>query len=293
MKGDPAQRSARGKTASKRRAPFAPSPARPRGRSREPSSPLAEDRDRLLLATIIARVADSTWTGPFSRRHPHLLVEVLGRSGVGRREIVADHWISGLPPGLWAREIASFPDVFQVDSLAAVGDGSLYRVRFRAPPVVDLYRRLELPLPFPIQIRAGVVRWEVVSRRVEFEAILRFARELDPRARVAWTRTPPLQAHLPLLSARQRALLHQAMELGYFAVPRRISLPELARESGRSKATVSEALALIEKKLLESAVREPILSRHRFELASGQTGAPRPASNERPLPRRGLTSASR
>ncbi len=221
---------------------------------------MGRSEDRLLLATLTGRIPDSIWTGPFSRRHPQLVIEVLGRGEAGRGAIVADHWISGLPPGIWAREIASYRDVFQVESLTGVGDGCLYRVRFRTPPVVDLYRRLELPLPFPIRIRAGTIQWEVVARRPGFEALLRLAREHDPTTRVAWTRTPTLRAHLPILSPRQEAVLRGAIEAGYFAVPRRVSLIELARRTGRSKAALSEALAQIERKLLESAVRGPLLS---------------------------------
>jgi len=41
--------------------------------------------------------------------------------------------------------------------------------------------------------------------------------------------------------------------------PRRITLMELAQECHRSKAAVSQALALVEKKLLESVVRGPLL----------------------------------
>jgi len=224
-----------------------------------PARPSVRPEARLLLATMTVRVPETTWTGPFSRRHPEIVLEVLGRSETGRHVIVADHWISGRPAGVWAREIASYPDVLKVESLAEVGDGSLYRIKFRAPAVVELYRQLEMPLPFPIHVQGGYVRWEVVARKADFEALLRFARGLDPEARVAWTRTPPLRTHLPLLSPSQRVLLDRAIKSGYFAVPRRVSLTQLARDSNRSKAAVSQALALIEKKLLESAVRGPIL----------------------------------
>jgi predicted DNA binding protein len=45
------------------------------------------------------------------------------------------------------------------------------------------------------------------------------------------------------------------MAAGYFAVPRGITLTDLARQIGRSKSAVSEAIAIIERKLLETAVR--------------------------------------
>lgn len=239
-----------------------PSTSNPRG-----PSPVAglerpsQKEQRLLLGTVTARVPDATWMGPFSRRHPRVGIDILGRSEAGRDLMVADHWIGGLPAGVWAREIASFPDVRKVESLAEVGDGSLYRVKFRTPPVVELYRRLAMPLPFPIHIQGGNIYWEVVARPAEFEQVLRFARTVDPKARLRWTRTPRLRTHLPLLTPSQRSLLGRAIALGYFAVPRRISLVELARRSNRSKAAVSQALALIEKRLLESMIREPILNR--------------------------------
>jgi len=212
--------------------------------------------ERLLLATVTVRIPDATWSGPFSRRHPREQVEILGFSAAGRGFLVADHWISGRPGGVWAREISSFPDVSSVESLAEVGAGSLYRVRFRVPPIVDLYRRLEIPIPFPVRIKAGYVRWEIVARGTVFAQVLAFAQEVDSGLRVRWTRTPPLRSHLPLLTPSQRALLDRAIAAGYYAVPRRINLGALARESNRSKAAVSQALALIEEKLLENALRE-------------------------------------
>jgi hypothetical protein len=218
----------------------------------------SREENRLLLATVTLRIPDQTWTGPFSRRHPREQLEILGRSESGRGSMVADHWISGRPAGVWAREIASFSDVLAVESLAEVGDGSLYRVQFRTPPIVDLYRRLEVPIPFPVRIRAGHVQWEVVARAPDFAEILAFGRRVDPHLRIRWTRTPPLRSHLPLLTPKQRELLHRAIAAGYFAVPRRIRLGDLARELNRGKATVSESLARIEQKLLESALRNTL-----------------------------------
>lgn len=46
---------------------------------------------------------------------------------------------------------------------------------------------------------------------------------------------------------------------GCFAVPRKITLTELAQLVDRSKSSVSEAIALIEQKVLESAPRHSSL----------------------------------
>jgi len=193
----------------------------------------------------------------FSRAHTAARMEVLNRSEINADVGVSDYWISRGPPGTWTREIQSYRDVLKVDALAEVGGGSLYRVTDRNPPVVYLYRRLGLPLQFPMRIQAGYIRWEIVSRQEAFEVLLAYARTVDPTVRVISIRNRPLRSHLPLLTAPQQELLTRAMAEGYFAVPRDITLTELAKRVNRSKSSVSEAIATIEKKLLESVLGPP------------------------------------
>jgi hypothetical protein len=232
-----------------------------RGRTPEGrASPEEPDTERLVIATLNIRMATGTWTMKFTQAHPEVRAEVLNRSDIDKDVAVSDYWISGGPPGVWSREIQSYPDVVKVDALAEVGEGSIYRVTDRNPPVVYLYRRLGVPLQFPMRMQAGFIRWEVVSRRTEFEQILRYARVVDPQVQVLSIRNGPLRSHLPILTGAQQALLTRAMAEGYFAVPRGITLTELAKRVNRSKSSVSEAIATIEKKLLESALGPPALS---------------------------------
>jgi len=195
------------------------------------------------------------WTGPFSSLHPSIRLEVLNRTEVGPGVSVSDYWISGSPPGVWAREIAAYPDVVKVDSLAEVGDGCLYRITYKNPPVIGLYQRLQLPIQFPLRPQAGFIRWEVVARRSEFDLIMKHARAVDPNFSIVSIRRRPLRSHLPMLTEAQEHLLNQAMAAGYFAVPRGITLTALARKLNRSKSGISESIALIEKKLFETVLQ--------------------------------------
>lgn len=209
---------------------------------------------RILVATLHIRIPRVIWTGPFSTRHPELRLEVLNRTDVTADTSVSDYWIGGGAPGEWATEIASFPDVVHVDPLAEVGSGCLYRIQYRNPPVIYLYRQLHLPLQFPLRIQAGILTWEVVSRHAEFQKVLTHARRADASVQVASVRRGPLRSHLPMLTGSQQELLTRAMAAGYFAVPRGITLTELSRKLNRSKSAVSEGIAVIEKKLVESAL---------------------------------------
>jgi predicted DNA binding protein len=99
-----------------------------------------------------------------------------------------------------------------------------------------------------------------VARRSEAQAILAHFRKADSGFQVVSIRGQPLRSHLPLLTTTQNQLLAQAMAAGYFAVPRGITLTGLASKLGRSKSTLSEMMAQIEKKLLESALNSTSLS---------------------------------
>ncbi|MGB6499878.1 MAG: helix-turn-helix domain-containing protein [Thermoplasmata archaeon] len=214
--------------------------------------------DRLFIATLRLRIPKNIWTGPFSTAHPTVRLEALNRAEVGSNSSVSDYWIGGGPPGGWAREIEEYRDVLRVESLAEVGDGCLYRITYRNPPIIALYRRLRLPVQFPLRIQAGFLAWEVVARRTEFDEVLRYARGASPGMSIVSIRRRPLRSHLPILTETQQQLLSNAMAAGYFAVPRGITLTDLAKRLGRSKSSISESIALIEQKLLETAMRSTV-----------------------------------
>ncbi len=211
--------------------------------------------DRIFLASLRIQIPKTLWTGAFSSAHPHIRIEVLNRGEVTPAVSVSDYWISGSPPGVWAAEISRYADVVQVESLAEVGDGCLYRITYRNPPIVYLYRKLRLPLQFPYRMQAGYIEWEVVARRSQFDEVIEHARRVDPHFSIISIRRRPLRSHLPMLTDAQQELLNQAMAAGYFAVPRGITLTALARKLNRSKSGISESIALIEKKLFETALR--------------------------------------
>jgi predicted DNA binding protein len=217
--------------------------------------------DRLHLATLKVRIPNTLWTGAFSRAHPSRSVEVLNRADVSKDISVSDYWIAGQPPGVWASEIARYPDVLKVDSLAEVGEGCLYRITYRNPPVIYLYRELGIPIQFPLRVQNGSIRWEVVARHSELQAVIRHAEKVDPEFQIVSIRRGSLRSHLPVLTDAQHRLLTQAMAAGYFAVPRGITLTNLARRLDRSKSAVSEGIAVIEQKLLESALSSSSFSR--------------------------------
>lgn len=200
------------------------------------------------------RVPRRFWAGELSARHPGVRIEILNRSEITPEVSVSDCWISGHPPGVWARELSSCHDVMRVEGLSEMGGGSLYRVTFRNPPIVYFYRERGTPLQFPVWIQSGFGGLESVLPRSELEAYRAFARSVDAQAHIESLRRGPLMSHLPALTPTQRDLLLKALDQGYFEVPRKVTLTELARRFRRSPSSLSRTIAVIERKLLESAL---------------------------------------
>ncbi len=217
-------------------------------RAREAS----QEETAIFVASCRFRIPETNWVGPFTRRHPELRFEYLSISEIDADTSVSDCWISGRVPGAWTRELSQIDQIVRVEALAQVGGGCIYRITFRNPPIVYLYRGLGVPLPLPIWAQAGYVRWEIVARLPEYRRIMEFGRMVDPNFRVVAIRRGPILGHLPSLSPGQHKVLATAMAAGYFDVPRRITLGELAHRLRRSRSVLSETIATIEEKLLES-----------------------------------------
>jgi predicted DNA binding protein len=212
------------------------------------------EAQRLVVVTLRIRMAQDHWIGRFSNAHPELRIEAQTWTGLDARTSVLDYWIAGQPPGVWSREIESYPDVHGVEVLAEVADGCVYRVVQRSNPIVRLYRQLRMPLRFPLSIFGGVITWEVVSRKESFDRLLAFFRARKLQITIVSIRRGLVTGRLPVLTDSQRRLLDEAMSSGYFAVPRKVTLTQLAKRLGRNKSAVSESLALIEQKLLQNSL---------------------------------------
>lgn len=152
----------------------------------------------------------------------------------------------------WGEELRRLPSVKDVELLDASGNLELYRVLTRERTFVPLVKRLKLVRHFPIPIQNGVASWSVVGPEPKVRSLLA---SLE-RMRVAYELTSVRRGSTRRLSSamtpRQQEILRRALAAGYFDVPRRTSLTELAVRIGVATSTLSVTLAVIEKKIVES-----------------------------------------
>jgi predicted DNA binding protein len=120
------------------------------------------------------------------------------------------------------------------------------------PPPWFAVQEAGLPRERPLTIRDGVAEVEVTASR---DRLSSFTAQLDAFGMefdVEYVRE--LASSESLLTDRQRELLAEAVEAGYYDTPRECSLTELADRVGVAKSTASETLHRVEEKIIKEYV---------------------------------------
>ncbi len=153
--------------------------------------------------------------------------------------------------GGWGEEIRALPGVHNVELIDATQGAQVFRVFFRGKTFIPLLKRLGIVRHFPFPIENGVAKWTVVGPEGKVRSLLKRLGDEASGFYVEAVRHGSVPRGSPLLTPRQQEVLRRAMAEGYFDVPRRISLTELAPKLGVTISTLSVTLAVIEKKILE------------------------------------------
>lgn len=222
-----------------------PSRAAPAGATPKPAKRLVN------ICRLRVPLPDSAWIARFSQLHPDVRIQVLSRLDIDRRRSLTEVQLRTAEAGAWAEEIGALPQVEEVEALESEPDRIHLRVIHRTSEFVPIFRELHLMRRFPFEIRAGEASWVVVAPESKIRLLLRRLEAQAPGATLESVRhTDPGRTSGPL-TPRQADLLRRAMAAGYFEVPRKITLTGLARHLEMAPSSLSEALAIVEKKLLE------------------------------------------
>jgi hypothetical protein len=140
-------------------------------------------------------------------------------------------------------------------SVMARGDGAAtVRLETDAPLLLLAAKRSGLPIEMPLDIEDGVATVEVTGEHERVAEMGRRLSDLGLRYEVERVRQRVDPARL--LTDRQRELLLAAVDLGYYDVPRRATLTEVAEHVGIAKSTCSETLQRVERTVVREFVAD-------------------------------------
>jgi len=205
----------------------------------------------MAICRLRVPLPESAWIAQFSHEYPEVQVDVLSRLDVDRSRSLTEIQVNASTPDGWADTIRGLPGVSSVEELArAIGRIHL-RVVHTTSPFIPIFRELRLMRRFPFTIKKGDALWVIIAPKSKHRTLLARLRAQAPHAVIESVRHSRIDGTDEPLTPHQAELLRRAVAAGYFEVPRRITLTRLAKQLGMAVSSLSEALAIVEKKLVE------------------------------------------
>ncbi|MFC5366151.1 helix-turn-helix domain-containing protein [Salinirubrum litoreum] len=204
-------------------------------------------------ARMTVTLPEMVWIGAVSQTYPDVTFEVLAAlpaddRGVGLVELSGRDVLSA---------VAAMEDHEAVTSLSIVGttpEEAVIQFETTEPLLLFSARESGLPLQPPITIRDGTATLELTTSRDRLAAM---ADQLDAMGldyHVEWIKESVDPERV--LTARQRELVLEAVEAGYYDSPRDCTLTELADDLGLAASTLSETLHRAEGKVVREFVAD-------------------------------------
>jgi hypothetical protein len=185
---------------------------------------------------IDVRLPEGHWAGDVTREHPSATLRIEQHMPLSRGKGTARCWSSEPLDST----VANHSGIEECNSLndgrfsvtISAGGGGFLR------PLVDL----EVVPRTPFEVRDGWVEWTVEGSREQMRSLVNRFRSDEIPYRLLSTRSISTR----LLTVRQRQVFEVASREGYWDVPRRINLTELAGLLDIAKSTLSNQLQRIE-----------------------------------------------
>lgn len=199
------------------------------------------------LTVIEVTPREGAWCAKVGRLYPDLDVTVEShffQGEAGSLEIVR---MRGPEAERAAETVRDTPGVSECEVLGTGPREVLLRIRVRGCMLPRAVEASGVVPSQPYSASGGVHRWCVLGQGDRLESFVTSLRAMGAGVEPVYHGQEEAQAEL---TPRQRAVLRQAIDDGYYDVPRRTSQTELAAKLGVSKAALCETLQVIEKKVM-------------------------------------------
>ena len=124
---------------------------------------------------------------------------------------------------------------------------------------MKLFRKIERHPIYTLEnpsLRQGMLRVSIVAQEDSIKALMDEIKKSGLPFKILRLSRPKIpQTLLDDLTARQRDVLRLAHMMGYYDVPKRVRVEDLARILGMNKGTVGEHLRRAERHLMDNAMK--------------------------------------
>lgn len=196
-------------------------------------------------------IPEGTWLGDLSRQHQNLRIRVLAaiandKAGFFRVELL------GEAVETVVEELSEMQSVVETTVFESAPKRRRVQVETTQPVLLFAMQDSGIPLKMPLEISEGELTFEATLSQCQLSKLSESLDRFGIRYQI--DRIQQDHSTEQLLTDRQKWLLHEAIENGYYDTPRKISLVELSDKLGLAKSTCSETLHRAEGRVLKQFV---------------------------------------
>ena len=216
------------------------------------------DSSKSSLARIKIKFPEKLWISEIFKNFPDIKMEIsyflpfdLEKS-IGNSIIEIMHYkIDSIIEG-----ISNHPSVFDLSVLEKEENRVKFNVKTKDPYLLYAIIKCGVLVNFPVRVKDGFAFWRLISSREQIDDLLTLFEQKKINFELLRIGNSPyeIDEDKSKLSLEESKVLDQAISLGFFEIPRKISLEELAKKLGKSKSALSVMLRkIIKKKIMFEA----------------------------------------
>ena len=147
------------------------------------------------------------------------------------------------------REIEAHPSIVEMSVLEKEENRVKFNVKTKDPFLLYAIIKCGVLVSFPVNVRDGFAYWKLISTRERIDKLLSIFEEKGINFELLRIgNSPYILDDSSKLSYKEIQTLEKAIDLGFFDIPRKISLEDFAKQLGKSKSSLSVMLRKIIKK---------------------------------------------
>lgn len=194
-------------------------------------------------------IPKSKWLADLNKLYPDLTFNMLSKFLVEEKKGITLFQIEGNRVKSFLEDFKQGAKKAEYQVLYKSDDILLLNVQTKDPWILNALVKTRILLITPIKVKEGKIIIETITER---ENVDKFLEELEEKGINFHIKSIGYYHRSPILTDLQKETLKKVYESGYFEIPRKNSLTEIARELEISPSALSETLRRINRRLAEN-----------------------------------------
>lgn len=213
---------------------------------------------KLSLARVKIKFPEQLWISKVYKDFTDIKMEIISFLPYNLEESIGNSIIEIMHYKLKAitNLIKIHPSVVEFNILEQEENRIRFNVKTKDPFLLYAVIKCGVLVNFPVNVREGYAYWRIISTRKRIDKLLTIFEQKGIEFELLRIGNSPysIEKNNNKLTFKEEGILNRAIKTGFFEVPRKISLEELAKQIGKSKSALSVKLRkIIQKKVMYQA----------------------------------------